>query len=596
MTAKSTSTAEPDNRLSLTVTLRQLWPWLWRYRVRMGVAALCLVLAKLTNVAVPLTLKSIVDTLSPPDKLAAVTVPLALLVAYGLLRLSGTVFNELRSALFARVSQRVSRAVARSVFEHIQNLSLRFHLDRRTGGLSRDLERGTRAISSLLSYLIFAILPTAVELIVVTIFLIIAFGPIYAVVTVITIGCYFWFTYVITRWRTKFRVTMNEQESSANSKAVDALLNFETVKYFNNESFEIERYDQGLNRWENAAVKSQTSLAWLNVGQGAIISAGLAVLLIMAAYDVVSGKFTMGDFVMLNAFLLQLYIPLSFLGTIFREVNHSLIDTDRMFGLLNEEQEITQVDDAVTLDSKNPHIRFENVHFAYNANRKILRDISFEIPPGKTVAVVGPSGSGKSTLSRLLFRFYDASDGRITIDGHDIRKLDLDSMRRHIGVVPQDTVLFNDSIGYNIAYGRPDSKPEQIQRAASLANLDDFINQLPEGYDTIVGERGLKVSGGEKQRISIARSILKDPPILILDEATSALDSGAERAVQSAMDRVSDARTTLVISHRLSTIVGADEILVLDRGEIVERGNHQALLDKNGHYAKLWHMQLKEAD
>ncbi len=596
MKSHPTTPATDTPKATLLGTLRRLGPWIWAYRIRIGIAAVCLVLAKLANVAIPLTLKSVVDSLAPEDPSTLVALPLALLIAYGVLRLAGTVFNELRNALFARVSQRAARSVALSVFEHLQGLSLKFHLDRRTGGLSRDLERGTRAITSLLSYIVFAILPTAVELVVVTIFLIVAFGPIYALITFITIGLYFWFTFTVTKWRTHFRVVMNEHESNANSKAVDALLNYETVKYFGNEAFESSRYDQGLHRWENAAVKTQTSLAWLNIGQGAIISVGMAILLVMAAQDVVEGRFTLGDFVMLNAFLIQLYIPLSFLGTIVREVNHSLTDTDRMFTLLEENQDVVDSENAVDLNADQPHVKFEDVEFSYQTDRTILHKINFEIPPGKTVAVVGPSGSGKSTLARLLFRFYDVSGGRITVNDQDIRDVTLDSLRQHLGVVPQDTVLFNDTIGYNIGYGRPEADNDAILEAARLAFLDGFMTQLPDGYDTIVGERGLKVSGGEKQRIAIARTILKDPPLLILDEATSALDSESERAIQDALDNVSRARTTLVISHRLSTIVGADEILVLDKGKIVERGAHDTLLNAQGHYARLWEMQQEEAD
>ncbi|MGI9292658.1 MAG: ABCB family ABC transporter ATP-binding protein/permease [Pseudomonadales bacterium] len=594
-------TESEQSRAQLWPTLRRLGPWLWVYRKRILIAALCLVLAKVANVLVPVLLKAIVDHLTSADGTGVITltaiVPTLLVVAYGVLRVSGTIFNELRNALFARVGQRAARSVALTVFEHLQGLSLAFHLDRRTGGLSRDLERGVRAITSLLNFIVFAIAPTLVELVVVTVFLIIAFGPVYAALTLLTIAAYFWFTWSVTHWRTQFRVQMNEMESKANTDAVDALLNFETVKYFGNERFESDRYDASLTRWENAAVKSQTTLAALNIGQGVIIAIGITLLMYLATRDVTLGRLTLGDFVMLNAFLIQLSVPLSFLGTVVREVNHSLTDTDRMFSLLENRTDVTDSPQARTLHTQTPPtIAFENVSFSYRSDRPILKNVSFDIPAGNMVAVVGPSGSGKSTLARLLFRFYDVDEGRITVHGHDIRDLKIASLRQKIGVVPQDTVLFNDTIGYNIRYGNTSASADDVRAAAGNAFLDTFIGQLPDGYETTVGERGLKVSGGEKQRIAIARTMLKDPPILILDEATSALDSTSERAIQAALDAVAQSRTGLVISHRLSTIVNADEIIVLVAGEIEERGRHDELLAHGAHYFELWEMQQREED
>jgi len=591
--------SENAPRAQLWPTLLRLVPWLRIYRGRIIIAALCLILAKVANVLVPVLLKGIVDHLTSADGPSlelALTVPVLLVAGYGALRISGTVFNELRNALFARVGQRAARSVALTVFQHLQGLSLAFHLQRRTGGISRDLERGTRAITSLLSFIVFAILPTLVELLVVTVFLIVAFGFVYAILTLATIGLYFLFTWKVTHWRTQFRVQMNEMESKANTSAVDALLNFETVKYFGNERFESERYDTSLTRWEDAAVKSQTTLAGLNIGQGAIIATGITLLMYLAVRDVTLQKLTLGDFVMLNAFLIQLSVPLSFLGTVVREINHSLTDTDRMFAILDKSNDIEDKANAVNLEPGQPGVSFENVSFAYRSDRPILKNISFHIPPGKIVAVVGPSGSGKSTLARLLFRFYDIDDGQILINGRNIRDIKIANLRQHIGVVPQDTVLFNDTIGYNIQYGNTDATDADVRRAASLAYLDSFIESLPDGYETTVGERGLKVSGGEKQRIAIARTILKDPPILILDEATSALDSTSERAIQTALDAVAESRTGLVISHRLSTVVNADEIIVLVDGEIEERGNHEALIDKGGHYYELWELQQREQE
>ncbi len=573
-------------------TLKSLLPYLKEYPARIALAVAFLVLAKLANVSVPLALKTIVDRLDVSGAEAMLlTLPLALLIAYGVLRFSTILFQELRNAVFAKASQQSTRRIALKVFEHLHQLSLRFHLDRQTGGISRDIERGSRSIAQLLNFLVFSIVPTIFEVVVVCAILFYNFNAWFAIVTLITLSIYFAYTYKVTEWRIKFRVEMNQADSTANSTAVDSLINYETVKYFGNESFESKRYDRNMHKWETASIKSQVSLALLNCGQGVIIGTGLTILMIMAARGVVSGVMTLGDFVMVNAFLIQLYIPLNFLGTIFREVKHSLTDMDKMFSLLDEKTEIKNRPNAITLVTQYPEIRFNKVCFHYNLDRRILFDLDFTVPPGSKVAVVGSSGSGKSTIARLLYRFFDVSSGSITINGHDIRDLTLQSLRTSIGVVPQDTVLFNETIEYNIRYGRPDATDDEVHNAARLAHLDRFIESLPAKYETLVGERGLKLSGGEKQRIAIARTVLKNPPILILDEATSQLDSKSERAIQSALNEISENRTSLVIAHRLSTVIDSDQIMVLDHGRIVERGTHWELLAKQAYYAGMWELQ-----
>ena len=572
-------------------TLKSLFPYLKEYSGRIGAALVLLILAKLANVGVPVALKTIVDNLNVGESGAFVVLPLALLVGYGVLRFSTILFQELRNAVFAKVSQESTRKIALKVFKHLHQLSLRFHLDRQTGGISRDIERGSRSIAQLLSFLVFNIVPTIFEILVVCAILFFNFNIWFVVVTLVTVTVYFVYTYKVTEWRIKFRVEMNQADSTANSTAVDSLINYETVKYFGNEDYEAGRYDRHMLNWEKASIKSQVSLALLNCGQGVIIGLGLTLLMIMAAQGVVAGTMTLGDFVMVNAFLIQLYIPLNFLGTIFREVKHSLTDMDKMFSLLDVKTEIHNRPNAVALKTSNPRIRFDNVGFSYNADRQILFDVDFEVPPGSKVAVVGSSGSGKSTIARLMYRFFDVTSGTISIDDHDIRDLTLESLRAAIGIVPQDTVLFNETIEYNIRYGDPDADDDAVRTAARLAHLDGFIESLPAGYQTLVGERGLKLSGGEKQRIAIARTVLKNPPILILDEATSQLDSKSEQAIQSALNEIATDRTSLVIAHRLSTVIDSDQILVLEQGRITERGTHQQLLANDGHYAAMWRLQ-----
>jgi ATP-binding cassette subfamily B protein len=585
-------TTVPRTRRGDWQTIRTLLPYLWGYRGRIGAALACLVLAKVANVGVPILLKRIVDSLDP--RIAVLTVPLALLVAYGLLRLSTTVFTELREFLFAKVTQRAVRRIGLTVFRHLHALSLRFHLARQTGGLTRDVERGQRGISTLISFALFSILPTAVEISLVSAVLIARYDWTFMAITAIALALYMLFTIMITEWRTHFRRQMNELDSKANTRAIDSLLNYETVKYFGNEEWEAARYDESLQRWEHAAVKSQTSLSALNIGQSAIIAIAVSLIMWRATAGVVAGSMTIGDLVLVNAFMIQLYIPLNFLGVIYREIKQALADMERLFKLIEENAEIVDVPGAPSLQVQGAAVRFESVNFGYEANRQILHDVTFAIPAGHNVAVVGPSGSGKSTLARLLYRFYDVDGGRITIDGQDIRAVRQESLRAAIGIVPQDTVLFNDSIEYNIAYGRAGASHDEIVAAAQLAQIHDFIARLPEGYATAVGERGLKLSGGEKQRVAIARAILKRPAILIFDEATSALDSRSERAIQTELKIIARDHTSLTIAHRLSTIVDADEILVLDRGRIVERGTHVALLSANGVYARMWRLQQDE--
>ncbi len=587
--------AEPDvarTRRGDWQTIRTLLPYLWGYRGRIGAALACLVLAKLANVGVPMLMKNIVDALDP--RIAMLSVPLALLVAYGLLRLSTTVFTELREFLFAKVTQRAVRRIGLTVFRHLHALSLRFHLARQTGGLTRDVERGQRGISTLISFALFSILPTLVEISLVSAVLIARYDWTFMAITAVALGLYILFTVMITEWRTHFRRQMNELDSKANTRAIDSLLNYETVKYFGNEEWEATRYDESLQRWERAAVKSQTSLSALNIGQSAIIAIAVSLIMWRATVGVVEGQMTIGDLVLVNAFMIQLYIPLNFLGVIYREIKQALADMERLFRLIEEHAEITDRPGARPLVARGAEIRFEHVDFSYEPNRRILHDVTFTVPAGHNVAVVGPSGSGKSTLARLLYRFYDIDGGRITIDGQDIRDVQQASLRAAIGIVPQDTVLFNDTIEYNIAYGRPGATQDEIVAAARLAQIHDFVSRLPEGYATPVGERGLKLSGGEKQRVAIARAILKHPAILIFDEATSALDSRSEKAIQAELKVIARDHTSLTIAHRLSTIIDSHTILVLDHGRIVERGTHVALLAASGVYARMWRLQQDE--
>ena len=574
-------------------TLRKLLPYLWQYRWRVGMALGFLLAAKGANVSVPLLLKHLVDALNltPGDPRALLVVPVGLLLAYAGLRLSTSLFTELRELVFAKVSFGASKQIALEVFGHLHALSLRFHLERQTGGMSRDIERGTRALQSLVSYSLYTIVPTLVEVVLVLTILGWRFDMGYVWITLTALVVYITFTVTVTEWRSKFRREMNELDSHAHSRAIDALLNYETVKYFNNESFEAHRYEQGLESFRRAQVKSQTTLSMLNTGQQLIIALSLVAMLWRATQGVVDGRLTLGDFVMVNAFMIQLYIPLNFLGVLYREVKQSLTDLDRMFVLLEREREVADVPGARDLVVTEGFVRFENVSFAYDPARPILHGISFEIPAGKTVAVVGPSGAGKSTLARLLYRFYDVSGGRITIDGQDIRQVTQASLRRAIGIVPQDTVLFNDTVGYNIGYGRAGASQAEVEAAARAAHIHDFIAATPKGYATMVGERGLKLSGGEKQRVAIARTLLKNPPVLIFDEATSALDSANERAIQAELKSAAQGKTALIIAHRLSTVADAHEIVVLDAGQVVERGSHADLLARNGRYAQMWRLQ-----
>lgn len=571
-----------------------LMPYLLAFKGRVVVAMGCLILAKLANVGVPLLLKQIIDRLTPGQ--GALLVPLALVLAYGALRFSTTLFNELRDGVFAKVTQRAIRRIALSVFQHLHALNLRFHLERHTGGLSRDIERGTRGIESLLRFTLFSIFPTLVEMLMVAVILAWKYDLWFAVITLVTLGVYIALTVVITEWRTHFRRRMNELDSRANARAVDSLLNYETVKYFGNEAWEAQRYDENLAHWEEAAVKSQTSLALLNIVQSLIIGAGSVLLMLRAAEGVAHGRLTVGDLVLINALLLQLYLPLNFLGVVYREIKQSLTDMDRLFRLLTVETEIQDRPDASPLHIAGGELRFQNVDFAYDSRRPILHQVNFVIPAGHKVAVVGSSGAGKSTLSRLLFRFYEIGQGQILIDGQDIRQVTQASLRAAIGIVPQDTVLFNDTLYANIAYGRTEASREEVLRAAQAAHIHDFIESLPEKYDTQVGERGLKLSGGEKQRVAIARTLLKSPRILVFDEATSALDSHFEREIQEELASMARHHTTLVIAHRLSTIIDADQILVMEQGRIVERGTHVQLLEQAGRYAELWAMQQAEAE
>ncbi len=573
-------------------TVKTLFPYLMEFRGRVSVAALFLILAKAAGVTVPIVFKHVVDSLDA--KKGAIVLPIALLLLYGLLRFFNTLFGELRDAVFAKVTQRAIRRVALKVFLHLHTLSLRFHLERQTGGMSRDIERGTKGISFLLNFMLFNIIPTIVEIALVAVILLSRYDAWFAIIICITLAVYIAFTLAITEWRMIFRRMMNEMDSKANTRAIDSLLNYETVKYFSNEDYEAKRYDASLVTWENAAVRNQTSLAWLNAGQSAIIAVGITVLMWLASKGVAEKKMTIGDLVLVNAYMLQLYMPLNFLGFVYREIKHSLADMEKMFGLLERFPEVKDEKEATELVPGNAAVRFEHVDFSYEQDRQILFDVDFEIPAGKTVAVVGHSGSGKSTLSRLLFRFYEPERGRVMINGQDIRQVTQKSLRQAIGIVPQDTVLFNDTIYYNIAYGRLDAAREEVIEAAKMAHIHDFVESLPQAYDTLVGERGLKLSGGEKQRVAIARAILKNPSVLIFDEATSALDSKSEKAIQNELKRIAKDRTTLVIAHRLSTIVDSDRILVMENGRIIEQGTHRMLLERGGTYAHMWRLQQEE--
>jgi ATP-binding cassette, subfamily B, heavy metal transporter len=586
-------------------TLKRLVPYLWEYKWRALAALAFMVGAKLANVGVPMLLKTLVDAMSfkPGDPQAVLIVPAGLLLAYGLLRLSTTLFTELRELVFAKATQGAARSIALQTFEHLHALSLRFHLERQTGGMTRDIERGVRGIESLISYSLYSIVPTIIEVTLVLSILAVKFDIWFAWITLTALAVYIAYSVSVTEWRTKFRREANEFDSAAHTKAVDSLLNYETVKYFNNEGFEARRYDESLEKLRKARLKSQTTLSMLNAGQQLIIAIGLVAMLWRATQGVVDGHMTLGDLVMVNAFMIQLYIPLNFLGVLYREIKQSLTDLDKMFVLMEKEREVADKPAARPLARNDATVRFENVSFAYEAARPILHHVSFEIPAGKTVAVVGPSGSGKSTLARLMYRFYDVgipgspvAGGRITIGGQDIREVTQASVRQAIGIVPQDTVLFNDTVEYNIAYGRPGASRAEVEEAARAARIHNFIESTPRGYQTMVGERGLKLSGGEKQRVAIARTLLKNPPIMIFDEATSALDSANERAIQAELKGVAQNKTTLVIAHRLSTVVDAHEILVLEAGRIIERGTHSELLAKDGRYAEMWALQQQSSE
>ena len=586
-------------------TVKRLMPYLWTpgrwdLRIRVVAAMTLLVLAKSIGVYVPFLFKDAVDLITPGMRISGeqmvAVVPVALIIGYGVARVLTLLFGELRDAVFVKVGQHALRQIALNTFRHLHKLSLRFHMERKTGGLSRIIERGTRGIDFLLRFMLFNIMPTLLEIVLISSIFWVKFGFIYAAVTFVCLVSYIYFTAAITDWRLKFRREMNDQDTKANSKAVDSLLNFETVKYFTNEDYESTRYDTALASYESAAVRSQLSLTLLNVGQGIIVSLGLVIVLWMAAQGVVNGRFTIGEFVLVNSLLIQIYMPLNFLGFVYREIKQSLTDMEKMFTVIDTNPDVQDSADAGKLEIKGGTIEFENVCFEYNPDRRILHGISFKVPAGTTTAIVGASGAGKSTISRILFRFYDIASGTVTIDGQDITSVTQQSLRQQVGVVPQDTVLFNDNILYNIRYGRPEADDDAVKAAAGLAQIHEFIAKLPDGYETQVGERGLKLSGGEKQRVAIARTILKNPAILLLDEATSALDSHTEQEIQSAFEKISEGRTTLVIAHRLSTVVKADEILVMDDGRIIERGTHEALIGLDGTYCAMWQRQREVSE
>ncbi|MBL4711535.1 MAG: ABC transporter ATP-binding protein/permease [Gammaproteobacteria bacterium] len=589
-------TSKPHGNRKDIQNLKRLFPYIWDFKGRVSLALACLILSKIAIVGMPLVLKDIVDGLDSKQLLddATLALPLLLLLAYGALRLMSSLFNEMRDAIFSRVRYHAMRGISRRVLKHLYSLSLSYHLDRKTGGVTRDLERGTNSLSSILNYLVFNIFPTVAEFIFVAIILLGSYEPHFATITFVTVAFYIAFTLLVTNWRMHYRHEMNAHESKASSYAVDGMLNYETVKYFTNEEYELKQYDDTMAKWEGAAVKSQTSMSLLNFGQGAVIAIGVTLMMIYAAQGVVDGVMTLGDLVLVNTMMLQLFIPLGFLGIIYRALKYSLADMDMMLKLLDTEQEVKDSGDTKELTVSDAVIRFNAVSFHYNKERKILDQISFEIPHGHKVAVVGPSGAGKSTLARLLFRFYDVNAGSITIDGQNISNVTQDSLRRNIGIVPQDTVLFNYTIEHNIRYAKLEATEKEIQQAAKHANIHDFIMSLPEQYQTVVGERGLKLSGGEKQRIAIARVILKNPRILVFDEATSSLDSHSEQLILESLKGVAEKHTTLVIAHRLSTIIDADNIIVLDKGKIVEHGTHLQLLEKEALYAHLWQLQQEE--
>ncbi len=575
--------------------LRQLLPYLSAYKGRALIALACLVLAKLATVAVPLLLKEIIDKFDGKEEQLLV-LPVGLLIGYGVFRLLSSLFNELRDTVFARVRYHAMRELSKRVMQHLHNLSLRFHLERKTGAISRDLERGTRSVATLMNFMVFSIFPIAIEFTLVAFILLSNYAWVFAVVTFGTVIIYVVFTFLVTEWRMHYRHDMNRLDSQANTHAFDSLINYETVKYFNNEGLEQKRYDDILQEWEEVAVKSQSTMSMLNFGQGAIIALGVTVIMFFAANGVVNKSMSIGDLVMVNAFMLQLFIPLGALGIIYRQIKYTLADMDLVFKLLKQEPEIKDDLDAPVLAVSKGQVQFDNVSFAYNEKRSILHDVDFDIPAGKTLAVVGYSGGGKSTLVRLLFRFYDVTKGRILIDGQNIKNVSQDSLRENIGIVPQDTILFNESIFYNIQYGNLNATEEEVKQAAKMAHIYDFIESLPDGWDSIVGERGLKLSGGEKQRVAIARTILKKPAILIFDEATSALDTGTEQAIQKTLKEISSDTTTFIIAHRLSTIVDADMIMVMEAGKVVERGSHQTLLNSKGRYAEMWDLQRDSAE